>query len=107
MKSELLEFLMQMAQSPFLRAVALAIVFDTIMGVLRACKERKFNSCVGINGAIRKVGMILSILFLHLADVVVSINLIGFIPKELSVWKRRYTWACRNFSPFSLWRMRL
>lgn len=39
MKSELLEFLMQMAQSPFLRAVALAIVFDTIMGVLRACKE--------------------------------------------------------------------
>ena len=83
MKSELLEFLMQMAQSPFLRAVALAIVFDTIMGVLRACKERKFNSCVGINGAIRKVGMILSILFLHLADVVVSINLIGFIPKDL------------------------
>lgn len=83
MKSELLEFFMQMAQSPFLRAVALAIVFDTIMGVLRACKERKFNSCVGINGAIRKVGMILSILFLHLADVVVSINLIGFIPKDL------------------------
>lgn len=83
MKSELMEFLMQMAQNPFLRAVALAIVFDTIMGVLRACKERKFNSCVGINGAIRKVGMILSILFLHLADVVVNINLIGFMPKEL------------------------
>lgn len=83
MKSELMAFLMEMAKSPFLRAVALAVVFDTIMGVLRAIKERKFNSCVGINGAIRKVGMVMSILFLHLADAVVGINLIGFVPKDL------------------------
>lgn len=83
MKSQLMEFLMEMAKSPFLRAVALAVVFDTIMGVLRAIRERKFNSCIGINGAIRKVGMILSILFLHLADAVVGINFVGFVPKGL------------------------
>ena len=83
MKSELMEFLLEMAENPFLRAVALAVVFDTIMGVLRAVKERKFNSCIGINGAIRKVGMILSIIFLRLADAVIGINLIGFLPKEM------------------------
>ena len=80
MKSELMEFLLEMAENQFLRAVALAVVFDTIMGVLRAVKERKFNSCIGINGAIRKVGMILSIIFLRLADAVIGINLIGFLP---------------------------
>ena len=83
MKSELMEFLLEMAENPFLRAVALAVVFDTIMGVPRAVKERKFNSCIGINGAIRKVGMILSIIFLRLADAVIGINLIGFLPKEM------------------------
>lgn len=83
MKSELMEFLLEMEENPFLRAVALAVVFDTIMGVLRAVKERKFNSCIGINGAIRKVGMILSIIFLRLADAVIGINLIGFLPKEM------------------------
>lgn len=83
MKSELMEFLLEMAENQFLRAVALAVVFDTIMGVLRAVKERKFNSCIGINGAIRKVGMILSIILLRLADAVIGINLIGFLPKEM------------------------
>ncbi len=83
MKSELTEFLLEMAKNQFLRAVALAVVFDTIMGILRAVKERKFNSCVGINGAIRKVGTILSIIFLRLADAVIGINLIGFLPKEM------------------------
>ena len=83
MKSELMEFLLEMAENPILRAVALAVVFDTIMGVLRAVKERKFNSCIGINGAIRKVGMVLSIIFLRLADAVIGINLIGFLPKEM------------------------
>ena len=83
MKSELMEFLLEMAENPFLRAVALAVVFDTIMGVLRAVKERKFNSCIGINGAIRKVGKDLSIIFLRLADAVIGINLIGFLPKEM------------------------
>ena len=83
MKNELTEFLLEMAKNQFLRAVALAVVFDTIMGILRAVKERKFNSCVGINGSIRKVGMILSIIFLRLADAVIGINLIGFLPKEM------------------------
>lgn len=33
-------------------------------GVLRAIKEKKFNSCAGIDGAIRKVGMLISLVFI-------------------------------------------
>lgn len=61
----------------------IAVMADTVFGVFRAIKERKFNSCVGIDGAIRKIAMILSIGFCFAVDVVVSINLIGFLPKEL------------------------
>ena len=52
-------------------------------GVLRAIKERKFNSCIGINGLIRKTGMIITIFFLSMIDCIVDLNLIGFIPADL------------------------
>lgn len=71
------------AANRFFRMVALAIVFDTVMGVFRAVKERKFNSCVGINGAIRKVAMLVSIVCLSVADKILVINLIGFIPADI------------------------
>ena len=37
-----------------LLVVIIAIIFDTILGLLRAIREHKFNSCVGIDGAVRK-----------------------------------------------------
>ncbi|MDE5777460.1 MAG: phage holin family protein [Lachnospiraceae bacterium] len=66
-----------------IRLVAVLIVFDTIFGVLRAIKEKRFNSCFGIDGAIRKVGMLISILFLAIVDHVISVNLIGFLPDTI------------------------
>ena len=69
-----------------LRAVFLAIVFDTIFGVLRAIKERKFNSCFGIDGALRKIAMLLSLIFLAIADTLLHINLIGFISEEIRTY---------------------
>lgn len=62
--------------------VVLAIVCDTVFGVLRAIKEKKFNSCAGIDGAIRKVGMLISLVFMLAIDVLIKINLIGFIPEQ-------------------------
>jgi toxin secretion/phage lysis holin len=59
-----------------------AVLLDTVLGVLRAIKEHKFNSCVGIDGAIRKVAMILSVVFLMLVDSMVTINFLFMIPKE-------------------------
>ena len=59
-----------------------AVLLDTVLGVLRAIKERKFNSCVGIDGAIRKVAMLFSVLILMLVDSMVNINFLFMIPEE-------------------------
>lgn len=59
-----------------------AVLMDTILGVLRAIKERKFNSCVGIDGAIRKVAMLFSVMFLMVIDTMVQINFLFMIPEK-------------------------
>ena len=55
---------------------------DTILGVLRAIKEHKFNSCVGIDGAIRKVAMLFSVMLLMVIDSLVQIDFLFMIPEE-------------------------
>ena len=59
-----------------------AVLLDTLLGVLRAIKEHKFNSCVGIDGAIRKVAMILSVVFLMIIDASVKIDFLFMVPTE-------------------------
>jgi len=59
-----------------------AVILDTVLGVLRAVKEHKFNSCVGIDGAIRKVAMVFSIMLLMLVDGMVNINFLFMVPEE-------------------------
>lgn len=59
------------------------IVLDVIFGVLRAIKEGKLNSTIGIDGIIRKVGMIVTICVCILVDVIISIDLISFIPDKV------------------------
>lgn len=79
---KIMEFIRTTANSTIIKLVILAIVFDTIFGVLRAVKEKKFNSCAGIDGAIRKVGMLISLVFMLAFDMLIKVNLIGFIPEE-------------------------
>ena len=66
----------------FFKLLLYAVLLDTLLGVLRAIKEHKFNSCVGIDGAIRKVAMILSVVFLMIIDASVKIDFLFMIPKE-------------------------
>ena len=61
------------------------IVLDVIFGVLRAIKEGKLNSTIGIDGVLRKVGMIITICVCILVDMIVSVDLIGFIPENVKV----------------------
>lgn len=58
----------------------LAVCADTILGVLRAIKFHRFNSSVGIDGAIRKVAMLVSAAALMAADLVVHVNLAFMVP---------------------------
>lgn len=69
-------------EDSFLKILCICIVLDTIFGILRAIREKKINSNIGIDGSIRKVGMIVSILFFMLIDQILELNLIGFIPEE-------------------------
>lgn len=78
---KIMEFINTAAHNKIIVLVILAIVFDTIFGVLRAMKEKKFNSCAGIDGAIRKVAMVISLVFMLAIDMMIKINLIGFIPE--------------------------
>ena len=78
-----ISILLEASNNPFVRLVLLAIVADTIFGILRAIKERKFNSNFGIDGAIRKCAMVASVLFLVFVDFIIHVNLIGFIPEAV------------------------
>lgn len=71
------------AHDKLIQLVIIAIITDTIFGILRAIKDRNFNSCFGINGAIRKCAMILSIILLVIVDYITQFNLIGFLPEEV------------------------
>ena len=71
-----------LSQSPMIKLVMLCVIADTILGCLRAIKYRKFNSSVGIDGAIRKVAMLACVVVLMVADVLININLITMIPGD-------------------------
>ena len=66
----------------FLKILLIAITLDTVLGVLRAVKYGKFNSAFGIDGAIRKVAMLISIIALMAVDVIVHFNLLFMVPEE-------------------------
>ena len=75
-------FVSEVSHNPLIILTAAAITLDTILGLFRAVKEKKFNSNFGIDGAIRKSAMLISVLFLMFADMIVKINCIGFLSED-------------------------
>ena len=72
-----------MVHNKGVQLLSIFIVLDVIFGVLRAIKERKLNSTIGIDGIIRKVGMIIAISVSILVDMIVRVDLIAFIPESV------------------------
>ena len=72
-----------MVHNKGVQLLVIFIVLDVIFGVLRAIKEGKLNYTIGIDGIIRKVGMIITICVCILVDVIISIDLISFIPDKV------------------------
>lgn len=83
MIGELISFI---GKHSFFIILLYSVLMDTILGVLRAVKEHKFNSCVGIDGAIRKVAMLFSVMFLMFIDSMVQIDFLFMIPQEYLQW---------------------
>lgn len=67
----------------FVKGVVLAIAMDTLLGCLRAAKYHKWNSSVGIDGGIRKAGMLVSVFFLVLVDMLLHFNALGLCGSEM------------------------
>lgn len=59
-----------------LKVLLIFVVLDTIFGVFRSLREKKLNSNIGIDGLIRKFGMLISVIFFIGIDVLLKINLI-------------------------------
>ena len=66
-----------------IQVLVVFITLDVIFGILGSIKQHKTNSTIGIDGIIRKIGMIFSIVGCVVLDEIVEINLIGFIPEEI------------------------
>lgn len=75
-------FIDLIASNSLIKLLILAIILDTILGTGRAVKEHKFNSSVGIDGAIRKVMMLVSVGVLMVSDVIIHINAAAFVPES-------------------------
>lgn len=76
-------FIYNLLENSVVKVLSIFIILDTVFGILRAIKERKINSAIGIDGIIRKAGMLLSIFFFELVDFVINIDLIFFIPETI------------------------
>lgn len=74
-----------MIENSYFKVLIICVILDTIFGILRAIREKKINSNIGIDGIIRKVGMLVSIMFFMLIDLILELNLIGFIPEEIRI----------------------
>ena len=64
----------------FIQLLLIAICADMVFGTLRAAKYRCWNSSIGIDGAIRKAGMVASVLLFTLMDMMVQVDLITWMP---------------------------
>ena len=76
------ELLRELQTNSVLQLVCAMTVIDTIFGVLRAWKQHTFNSSFGIDGAIRKIGIMMGTLSLFAIDCLLGINFLPFIPEE-------------------------
>lgn len=82
MQQKMKDLMTLFSNNIFIEILMLAICADMLLGVLRAIKFRQFNSSVGIDGAIRKVAMVVSVGILMLADLLIHVNLLAFVPEE-------------------------
>lgn len=63
--------------------VAVAIIFDTLLGFFLSVKDKKTYSSIGIDGMIRKASMLACIVFLVCLDYILHINIIGWLPEQI------------------------
>lgn len=67
----------------FLQALVVVITLDVLFGIARAGIEKNLNSTIGIDGIIRKISMLSTIVACIILDNLINVDLIGFFPNEV------------------------
>lgn len=80
--------------------VGFAVAIDTVFGFMRAVKEHKWNSSVGIDGAIRKISMVACMTFMVVLDTICEFNLIQIFPTEVVQFLAKLTLTHVGFAEF-------
>lgn len=78
-----MKFLLYLKSMKSFQILLIVIIADIVFGLLRGIKEKSLNSTFGINGMIRKVGMILSVIFMGLIQYITEIDFIAFVPQQI------------------------
>ena len=73
-------FFISLLNSNGFKVLLVVICLDVFFGILRAIKQRKLNSSIGIDGIIRKCGMLVSTIFIKMIDFIVDLDFLGFVP---------------------------
>ena len=66
----------------FIQLLLIAICADMVFGSLRAAKYHCWNSAVGIDGAIRKAGMLACVLLFTAIDMMMHVDVLGWLPVD-------------------------
>ena len=69
-----------------IQVLVIFIVLDVIFGILGSIKQKKTNSTIGIDGIIRKIGMLFSIAGCVILDKIVEIDLVFFLPETIKTY---------------------
>ena len=78
-----MEKIINLMNNRFLQILIVFIILDVLFGIFRAIRDKKLNSTIGIDGIIRKIAMLVTIIVCIILDYLINIDLIGFIPNEL------------------------
>lgn len=78
----IIRFFAALMGNVFIRLLLIAVCADMVFGSLRAAKYRKWNSAVGIDGAIRKAGMLACVLLFTAIDMMMHVDVLGWLPAE-------------------------
>ena len=66
-----------------IKIISITIIFDTIFGCIRAIGAKTLNSSFGINGILRKAGILVACTMFFFIDEVLKINLLPFVNQDM------------------------
>lgn len=78
----LVRFVYALMGNVFIQLLLIAICADMVFGSLRAAKYHCWNSAVGIDGAIRKAGMLACVLLFTAIDMMMHVDVLGWLPVD-------------------------